>query len=244
MDRWSGIYLYLFANNLSAIHNSLLLWELLEMMKCSRLLSCWWIKLTGVVQYLYLPSYFHCCYSNAHNSWGICWSSGGKKYAFSFDMCSTVEPQDVSRDFDHGFQPILSWLRIIGVDSKGNQPNKCKHFFSFYRVGCFLFSISTHLMLFFCLVDSTKEGFAWIENEKDSQTFTFIIYLDRISDFVHPVGIQFLLLIQFRKGWKALWNSLDALHQLITPEFYKYLRKISTLGVVYIITQVSSNSEV
>ena len=158
-------------------------------------------------------------------------------------MCSTVEPQEVSRDFDHGFQPILSWLRIIGVDLKENQSNKCQHFFSFYRVGCFLFSISTHLMLFFYLLNNTNEKSIWLSLELDSRTSIFVFYLDHISDFIHPVGIHFSLLLQYRKGWKALWNSLDAMYQCMAPNLNEKLRKISTIGIIYIISIVSSKSK-
>ena len=156
-------------------------------------------------------------------------------------MCSVVVPRDLPRDFEYGLGPILSWLRIIGVDLKEKQPDGCRNLFLFYRAACLLFSTSSHLMWFYYLLNYTGQGIAWIENERESQTISTIICLDHISDFIHPVGIHLSLLIQLRGGWNALRNSLDALCQLVTHDYYENLCKICTLSVVYILTMVSSN---
>ena len=153
-------------------------------------------------------------------------------------MCSRVEPQNLAQDFRFGFSPILNWFRIIGLDLKKSRSKKCRIFFKVYRFGWFLSCVSFNLILVIYLSNKTDETYDWMEEERTSQTFSTIYFLDSISDVIHPMGLHILLLFPFKRRWNDLWNSLDAMRQFVAADLNDKLRKISSIGVVYIITSV------
>ena len=132
--------------------------------------------------------------------------------------------------------PILCWLSIIGVDLRKKCSSRRKCLVTLYQSVWFLSCIGPHLPFFFYLF-SNEEIILWISAEKQKRSMSTIFCLNKITDFIQAAGIFSILLFQSRK-WDALWNSLEEMRASMDPESLKKLRKISTIGVLYIIISV------
>ena len=152
-------------------------------------------------------------------------------------MCSGVGPQESLGDPNFGLDPILNWLRVIGIDLKRNQSNGSRILFRFYPYGWLLGCFYVFFMALYLKMNRESEIY-WMEETKKSRSVAILSYIDWASDFIGAVGILMSFLFPFRKRWNNVWNSLEEMRHLMSSDFTEKLRRISVAGVVYIITSV------
>ena len=154
-------------------------------------------------------------------------------------MSSTVGPEDsMPEDFDFGFGPILRWLLIIGVDLKTNQLQRCKIFRRICQFGWFLCATSVNFFTILYVAISDEGAVAWLKDTNYTRSLTVLNHMTIICNSLHCAGIHILLLRPFKANWNGIWNSLNAMRQLVAPDLNLKLRRISIIGLVYIITLV------
>ena len=156
----------------------------------------------------------------------------------TFGMCSTVEPQEQSENFNFGFGPILSWLRVTGVDLKKEPAGRCRILYTFVRIGWFLLCVSIHLTAFVDLSLGNDSVEIWIEERQSTRTFALTNVVDAVNMFILATGIHFCLLFPLRSRWDNLWRSLEDMRHLAAPDFDRKLRKTCFIGVAYITLSV------
>ena len=157
-------------------------------------------------------------------------------------MWPTVEPQDQAKEFDLGFGPILNWLRVIGIELKYDQSNRCRIVFIFYQIGLFLGCISLHFSNIVELFVSTEGFEVWVEEKVHTDTFRMVSKGDVINTFILAEGTHILLIIPLRSRWRNLWRSMQELRQLMASNFNDRLRRMNLIGIAYIILSVELTS--
>lgn len=151
-------------------------------------------------------------------------------------MCPWVQQLNWSVDFQFGFEPILSWMRFIGIDLKTNQSTRFRMFFRFYQIGLLMvFSIC----LTFLIYDlPAEEHLHWIEEKQPSKTYFNVRLLILTVDAVKTATTHILFSFAFRKRWNKLWGSLERMHHLVAPTLIIRLRNVSFISVVSVILTV------
>lgn len=153
-------------------------------------------------------------------------------------MCSEVEPQDLSRNFNSSFGPILTWFYIVGIDLKNSLSNSGRILFRLYQYGLLLGFVLVNSRLFYELFNGTKNVTVWMKDKKQSSTLAIIYVMDLINISMHSVAVQLLLIFQTKTKWDDLQRSVEKLDDFVPPNFNVKLRKISIFGVTYCITLV------
>lgn len=142
------------------------------------------------------------------------------------------EVEDLS-NFDWVLSPTLGWLRLIGVDlnSHGSLPMQRR----IYQIFLFACHVCLHLSFFFYLSRSKDKESVWITGEQQTITFltTFFVYMTNMS--LNAVVTHTLLLFHVAERWKHLRFTLGATKYNIDPDFTVKCRRISLIGVVYVI---------
>ena len=146
-----------------------------------------------------------------------------------------MEQRNMSVDLNRGLAPILNWLSIIGVELKKKYSNRRRCLVTMYQLIWFVGCITPHIITVFHAFED--QSFVWIPAEKHNPSFVIVLFLDSIADFIHPTGV-FLSLMYHSKEWADLWNSFDATRFFMNAESFNRLRRLISIGIVYIILSV------
>ena len=157
------------------------------------------------------------------------------------EMSPNVEPWVQLKDFNFSFGPILNWLRVIGINLREDQSTKWRIWKKIYQSTWILINITVQIIHAIYICKSVELGSVWIKEQKPTLTYSTINYMDAMNISLHAIGNQIGLLFLTKVRWNDLWNALEEMKHLVAPTFHVQLRKISIVGVVYIILSVEFN---
>ena len=169
-------------------------------------------------------------------------------HASSFsDETRTQQPHS-SICWEWSIRPMIIWLHIIGVDLPDCSATSSVHrtrrwLILVYRIFWFLCHISCQIHILYYMYPMLLR--ALLHNQIDN----FISYLDTttaiwnlIIDFsnysIHGIGIHVILLIVIRAQWIDTIKTFQRLNVIFADENWIRIRKISFVGVIYVILQV------
>ena len=156
-------------------------------------------------------------------------------------MSPNVEPWVQLKDFNFSFGPILNWLRAIGINLREDQSTKWRIWKKIYQSTWLLINITVQISHVIYVCEREEAGSAWIKEQKHTLTYSTIYYMDTINVTAQILGNQMGLLFLTKVRWNDLWNALEEMKHLVAPTFHVQLRKISIVGVIYIILSVEFN---
>ena len=157
------------------------------------------------------------------------------------EMSPNVEPWVQLKDFNFSFGPILNWLRAIGINLREDQSTKWRIWKKIYQSTWLLINITVQISHVIYVCEREEAGSAWIKEQKHTLTYSTIYYMDTINVTAQILGNQMGLLFLTKVRWNDLWNALEEMKHLVAPTFHVQLRKISIVGVIYIILSVEFN---
>ena len=142
------------------------------------------------------------------------------------------------KDDNLSFVPILNWLRVIGIDLKEDQSTKWRIWKKIYQSTLLLINITVQVFYVIYVCRNKEAESAWIKEQNRTLSYSMLYYLDAINVTVQVLGIQIGLIFLTKVRWNDLWNTLEEMKHLVAPTFHVQLRKISIVGVIYIILSV------
>ena len=168
--------------------------------------------------------------------------------ASSFLEETRIQPPYSSICWEWSIRPMIIWLHIIGVDLPDCSATSSVHrtrrwLILVYRIFWFLCHISCQIHILYYMYPMLLR--ALLHN----QIGNFISYLDTttaiwnmIIDFanysIHGIGIHLILLTVIRVQWIDTIKTFQRLNIIFADENWIRIRKISFVGVIYVILQV------
>ena len=153
-------------------------------------------------------------------------------------MSPNVEPWVQLKDFNFSFGPLLNWLRVIGIDLKEDQSTKWRIWKTIYQSTLLLSNITVQIIHVIYTCTSEGSNISWIKEQNQTFSYSTLYYLDSINVTAQILGIHIGLIFLTKVRWNDLWNTLEEMKHLVAPTFHVQLRKISIVGVIYIILSV------
>ncbi len=169
-------------------------------------------------------------------------------HASSFSDETRIQPPHSSICWEWSIRPMIIWLRIIGVDLPGCSTSSVQRnrrwLILVYRVICFLFHIFCQIhilhfmypMLLRALLNNQIDNL--ISSLDTSSTAIWNMIIDFANYSIHGIGIHLILLTVIRVQWIDTIKTFQRLNIIFADENWIRIRKISFVGVIYVILQV------
>ena len=145
-------------------------------------------------------------------------------------------------DFKSSIQPLLNWLRVIGVDLEWQSSYHRRYTGIALGVISFLLN-ATCVIWLFADVSKNLRDISTTFGGGNSSTVSLNIIYDYINVAVPSLGVHLSLLFMSVSQWSNLCQSI----YLVECQFkikllkYKRMKRFSVMGVVYAFTVVSIN---
>ena len=157
-----------------------------------------------------------------------------------------TEIQSVENDktWSWSIQPLVTWIRILGVDLPESCSTSCqlrnRRLTIFYGIFCFVLNFLAQFEILYYIHVIQMEEEIFIDGEISFSTTTAI--LNYILDFwnyaINGAGIHLLFLLVIQPRWSGLIQIFQRCHIVYDYECYCRIRKLSLLGITYIIISV------
>ena len=143
-------------------------------------------------------------------------------------------------------QPLVIWIRILGVDLPGScsTPSQLRNrrLLILYGIFCFIANLSGQFEIFFYLHAQRIEESFELSGQVllSSTTATWNSIIDFSNYAIHGIGSHIIFLLVIRPRWNTLMETFQgSLQVAFKEESYKRTRKLSIIGVGYIIVLVN-----
>ena len=149
-------------------------------------------------------------------------------------MSIRVDPESGPMDFEQSLKPIVSWLCLLGINLKASgSPG-----WLWLKRTYFLINVSVFAFYLVFLFRLQEAGQAWVNERKNTVTFSNVFIIDTVNVTIHAIVSQFLLSFCIARKWQRLQRSLENMQHPIRSHFYVKLRRNSVIGVVCILVAV------
>ena len=143
-------------------------------------------------------------------------------------------------------QPLVTWIRILGVDlpevCSTSYQSRYRWWMTFYGIFCFAANALGQFEVFsFLHVLQTKalSGTPERVEEFDWTKTTILIYIIDFCNYsVNGIGTQIIFLVVIRSRWIDLMDIFQKSQVHFNGEHYSQIRKMSIIGIAYIIIVV------
>lgn len=140
-------------------------------------------------------------------------------------------------------RPLIIWARILGVDLSDVSPSSDPHQWLTvaYGIFCFLLHISGEINSIYYLY-STQTVHVSLEQSYGllfvTTTATWNWTIDFINYVAHGIGVHVILVTVVQAQWKDLMKIFQRLQEDFLDENYIQIRRLSLIGVAYVILMV------
>ena len=166
--------------------------------------------------------------------------------AIRASLSQSTETQSIESDksWSWSIQPIVIWIRILGVDLPGSFSTSCqlRRLTILYEILCFVGNLLGQFIILYYIglyVERTEEKIVITgEISFSTTTATWNFILDFWNCAVNGLGIHLLFLLVIRPRWSGLIKIFQRCHVAYDYECYCRIRKISLLGIAFIVISV------
>ena len=148
---------------------------------------------------------------------------------------------EFTMDLNAILSPFLNWMEIFGVRPCPPKGSKFRWFcWFFHRWVCLLLTIAVLTFNIFYFKCNTKDIVASLSISKNpTKTFSWNVFIDYVNTIVHILSAHLSLFFILFKNWNGLQDALHQLSNCFNSEYKVKFRKISIIGIIYIILLVS-----
>ena len=143
-------------------------------------------------------------------------------------------------DLNWSFQPISVWLHLTtGINLWSSRISESKKK-KCYQLFCLLFNVVIQLFVtwhMFHNLKSVTKSSTVCESVTETQMWNTVI--DYLNYAAVPVSAHLILLTVIQPRWIFVINSIQHFINLFDLSFYVKLRRLSFLGIAYVILLVS-----
>ena len=163
----------------------------------------------------------------------------------------TEKTQSIESDkcWSWSIQPLVTWFRILGV----NLPESCstsrQHWCSrtfniVYGIFCFVANLLGQFEILYYMHVKRMEGKLQLAGEVpfNTETATWNLIIDFCNYAIHGVGSHIILLLVIRPRWSGVMEIFQQCHFAFSNQSFNRIRKISFLGIAYIVFLVSAST--
>ena len=143
------------------------------------------------------------------------------------------------KDWLWSVQPLVNWLKWIGIDLNSHNAVWRKWWFALYRIVCPLMFLSGEVYCLHEVLTNFKQfSIVYITDGFNSDAFAWNVAIDYTNFAIHCTGSHLVLLFVVRTRWCSLEKTFQRLQSFLDIDFFTRIRRASILSLIYVIVAV------